>query len=85
MSAAEEHRTLATLLDATAAMTPDLLVEVAAHHRADVWTGRRADQFGDALDDRRRELRVAADELQRQATELRKRAELCDLLIGPVP
>jgi hypothetical protein len=74
---------LADLLDETAAVAPDALAEVRAFHRADVWTGRRSDRFGDELADRCRVLRAAAAELRQQAVELRERAELYDRLVGP--
>jgi hypothetical protein len=83
MTFADEHRRLAALLDAAAAELPDLIKTVAAHHRPDVWSGRRADRFGHDLEDRHRQIRVTAEELGRLAAEHRSRAELMDLMLGP--
>ena len=83
MTAARDCRALADLFDDTAGVIPEVLAEVRAFHRPDVWTGRRSDRFGDELADQSRLLRAAADELRQQAVELRGRAELYDLLIGP--
>lgn len=84
MTAAEDCRALADDLDRAAAVVPGLLADVRAFHRPDVWTGRRSERFGDELADRCRVLRVAADELRRQAADLRGRAELYELMIGPL-
>jgi len=79
----DEMRQAAALLDTIAGDLPDLAVDLAAFHRPDVWTGRRADDFGRELDGRHRQLRMTADELRRQATDLRLRARVDDLLVGP--
>jgi len=79
----DEMRQAAALLDTVAGDLPDLAVDLAAFHRPDVWTGRRADDFGRELDGRHRQLRTTADELRRQAADLRLRARVDDLLVGP--
>jgi hypothetical protein len=75
MTPAGEHRRLADLLEATADEVRPLGAALAAFHRPDVWSGQRADRFGRELDDRRRQLRLTADELCRQAAELRAWAQ----------
>jgi hypothetical protein len=85
MASVDDHRRVAALLEATAAELPQLMVQLAAFHRPDVWTGRRADRFGRGIEDRHRQLRVTAEELRRQATALRFQADLRDQLTGPAP
>lgn len=76
-------RDLAALLEATAAELPQVTGDLAAYHRPDVWTGRRAERFGHELEDQHRVLAAAAGELRDQAAELRHRAGLHELLVGP--
>ena len=83
MSVPDALRDLAALLDATAAELPQVTGDLAAYHRPDVWTGRRAERFGRELEDQHRLLGTAAGELRRQAGELRHRAGLHELLVGP--
>jgi hypothetical protein len=83
MAPGDEHRRLAALMDRAASELPGLIRNVAAHHRPDVWTGRRADRFGHELEDRHRQIRVTAEELGRLADEHRSRAEMLDLMLGP--
>jgi hypothetical protein len=83
MPYADDQRQVAALLEATAAELLPLMVDLAAFHRPDVWTGRRADRFGREIEDRHRQLRVTADDLRRQARELLVRADPIDLRIGP--
>jgi hypothetical protein len=78
MPNASEHHRVADLLDATARDAPSQLAALSAWDRPDVWRGRRAERFGRQLDDRRRQLRVTADELRDQAAELRARADRLD-------
>jgi hypothetical protein len=66
----------AARLEALALEVGTALDRVVAFHRPDVWQGRRADRFGRELEDQRRQVRVAADELAAEARVLRARAEL---------
>jgi hypothetical protein len=83
MSTPDALRDVAALLDATAAGLPRVMADLAAYHRPDVWTGGRADRFGRELEDQQQLLRSTADDLHRQAADMRRQAGLHELLLGP--
>jgi hypothetical protein len=72
----------AARLDALAEVVGTALDRVVAFHRPDVWQGRRADRFGQELDEQRVQLRAAAAELADEARTLRARAGVLRLTVG---
>ena len=74
MTARAELDATAAKLDELAATVGPLLDRVAAFHRPDVWRGRRADRFGQELDDRRAELSAVVRDLEAGACRLRAEA-----------
>jgi hypothetical protein len=85
MTTPDELLALAGRLDALAASVATMLDPVVAHHRPDVWQGRRAVHFGRELTEQRAWLRAAADQLTSDARLLTARADLLRAVQVPTP
>lgn len=81
---ADRRRAAAAELALRASKLPEVLAEVGAYDRPDVWRGGRADRFRADLDDQRRILEHASSALADTAARLARRAEALEALAAAV-